>query len=84
MPKKSTHRRKESRRIENSSVANYGWNFYGRFNAAYLRPGAGFHGAPPLEINKESRKERRAGNKRERREKLALDPVEISCPDICM
>lgn len=71
--------------MENSSVANYWWNFYGRFNAAYLRSQRSFVSiALPFQ---EWRKKGEGSDERKikkRREKLAWDLVEISCPDICM
>lgn len=65
--------------MENSSAANYWWNFYGRFNAAYLRFSCETSPFPwrPLpsfsRINGEGNDEKKI---KKRREKLAWDLVE--------
>lgn len=65
--------------MENSSAANYWWNFYGRFNAAYLRFSCETSPFPwrPLpsfsRINEEGNDEKKI---KKRREKLAWDLVE--------
>lgn len=65
--KKSSFQKNDRRKMENSSVANYCWNFYGRFNAAYLRSAAKlrYHSAFLSGINEEKRRKRWEENKEE-------------------
>lgn len=51
--------------MENSSAANYWWNFYGRFNAAYLRFSCVSMAPSSFLFKNQRRRKRREENKEE-------------------